>query len=69
MQKLRILNDISWQPLIEGAHPPSVEGPPGVAVYREVDEAAGPMAGPTGGSGGLTPKSPAGATREVGEGG
>ena len=33
-----MLSDVTWQPLLEGRLSPLVSGPPGVAVYKEVDE-------------------------------
>lgn len=36
MQKLRVYNDVTWEPLLQGDHPASVSGPEGVAVYSEV---------------------------------
>ena len=58
LQWLRILNDITWQPLLEGDHPSTVAGPTGVVVYREVDETAPSQASPS-----MVPRSPGG--REV----
>lgn len=39
-QRVRVLSDVTWQPLFDGGHPAVVCEPPGLAVYAE--EAQGP---------------------------
>eukprot|EP00195_Chlamydomonas_chlamydogama_P006395 CAMPEP_0202899000 /NCGR_PEP_ID=MMETSP1392-20130828/7362_1 /ASSEMBLY_ACC=CAM_ASM_000868 /TAXON_ID=225041 /ORGANISM="Chlamydomonas chlamydogama, Strain SAG 11-48b" /LENGTH=368 /DNA_ID=CAMNT_0049585083 /DNA_START=375 /DNA_END=1481 /DNA_ORIENTATION=- len=39
-QRVRVLNHVTWQPLLECEHAPTLSGPSGVVVYREVDESA-----------------------------
>ncbi|KAG1666484.1 hypothetical protein FOA52_004866 [Chlamydomonas sp. UWO 241] len=41
-QRVRVLSDVTWQPLLDGAHPAVVCEPPGLAVYME--EVQGPEA-------------------------
>lgn len=36
-----MLNNITWQPLLECHHGTPVDEPPGVAVYQEVEEPRG----------------------------
>ncbi|MEW5306293.1 MAG: hypothetical protein WDW38_009141 [Sanguina aurantia] len=38
----RVLNHITWQPLMECLHPTTVRGPPHTVVYREVEESYEP---------------------------
>ncbi len=38
MQVARVLNNITWQPLLECHHGTPVDEPPSVAVYQEVEE-------------------------------
>lgn len=37
-QVARVLNNVTWQPLLECHHGTPVDEPPGVAVYQEVEE-------------------------------
>lgn len=41
LQVARVLNNITWQPLLECHHGTPVDEPPGVAVYQEVEEPRG----------------------------
>ncbi|GBF93064.1 hypothetical protein Rsub_05675 [Raphidocelis subcapitata] len=43
-QVARVLNGVTWQPLLECHHGSPVEGPRGAAVYRELEEARGVLA-------------------------
>lgn len=40
-QVVRVLNNVTWQPLLECHHGTPVDEPPGVAVYQEVEEPRG----------------------------
>ena len=40
-QHSRVLNNITWEPLLQCKHVGSVDGPPDVAVYREVGPGGG----------------------------
>lgn len=39
MQACRVLNHVTWQPLLEAAHTDTVKGPATLVVYQEVEEA------------------------------
>lgn len=39
-QAARVLNPVTWQPLLECRHGSPVDGPRGVAVYQEMEDAA-----------------------------
>lgn len=41
LQVVRVLNNVTWQPLLECHHGTPVDEPPGVAVYQEVEEPRG----------------------------
>lgn len=38
LQVARVLNNVTWQPLLECHHGTPVDEPPGVAVYQEIEE-------------------------------
>eukprot|EP00798_Chlamydomonas_sp_ICE-L_P020694 gene20694-27493_t len=41
LAQVRILNHVTWEPLLEGKHPQKLEAEEAVAVYREEEERAG----------------------------
>lgn len=58
-QVARVLNGITWRPLLECHHGSPIEGPRAAAVYKELEEIRGvlaPVATPQGGSGGSPPR-------------
>jgi hypothetical protein len=44
VQVVRVLNSVTWQPLLECHHGSPVEEPAEVAVYQEVEEPRGVLA-------------------------
>lgn len=44
MQVVRVLNNMTWQPLLECHHGSPVDEPAEVAVYQEVEEPRGVLA-------------------------
>jgi hypothetical protein len=38
MQVIRVLNNVTWQPLLECHHGSPVDEPPDVAIYEEVED-------------------------------
>lgn len=65
-QACRVLNNVTWQPLLECQHPASVQGPASVVVYQEAPE-DGPHEAATG-NGGRSPAKALGPAADQGQG-